>query len=222
MILGSYVISWLFHTFPCFVLKDFVQPTRRTAKEGLVDQRNFTALPLLCASQAGGVAPWALKYATRWIALPVAHVTTRCCHRSLFTIRIPWGFQWWRAQFLNVRLRWYNNFWSFVHCCWMHPWIQAHPCGQETCPKELLVFFSPRILRSPLVEQQTRDATFKDYFRSSMYTEQNVFRQMGWACSSLMVSPIVIDTCKDSSEGARRHIHTFNDRLVSPGSVVLR
>lgn len=77
MILGSYVISWLFHTFPCFVLQDFVQPTRRMAKEGLVDQRNFTALPLLCASQAGGVAPWALKYVTRWIAV------STCYHKML-------------------------------------------------------------------------------------------------------------------------------------------
>lgn len=167
-----------------------------------------------------------------------------------FTIRIPWGFQWWRVQFLNVRLRWYNNFWSFVHCCWMHPWIQAHPCGQETCPQELLVFFFPgrsidrrewnaqifaaffslwvresssaQIASVKLLLFKTSKLTFKDYFRSSTYTEQSVFWRMGRACSSWMVSPNVIDTCKDSSEGARPHIHTFNDRLVSLGSVVLR
>ena len=88
------------------------------------------------------LGPWNM-WRVGWL---LAHVTTRCCHRSFFTFQIPWGFQWWRVQFLNVRLRWYNNFWSFVHCCWMHPWIQAHPCGQETCPQELLVFFSPEDL----------------------------------------------------------------------------
>ena len=49
----------------------------RMAKEGLVDKRNFTALPLLCASPAGGVATWTLKYVTPWIAV------STCYHKML-------------------------------------------------------------------------------------------------------------------------------------------
>lgn len=248
MILGSYVISWLFHTFPCFVLQDFVQPTRRMAKEGLVDQRNFTALPLLCASQAGGVAPWALKYVTRWIAV------STCYHKMLPQVifhhpnpmrfpvvasSVPQCSTEMIQQLLKLRTllldasldsssplwsgdlpsrvagvffprrSWDRREWNAqIFAAFFSSWLQESSSAQIASVK-LLLF-------------KTSKLTFKDYFRSSTYTEQSVFWRMGRACSSWMVSPNVIDTCKDSSEGARPHIHTFNDRLVSLGSVVLR
>ena len=243
-----------FPHFSMFCSKRFCSASQtqgQRLRKGWLTNETLQLFPLLCASPAGGVAPWALKYVKRWIAV------STCYHKMLpqpFTFRIyhsPSGSRFpvvvssvpqcssemiqqllkLRTLLLDASLDSSSPLWSgdlpSREIFLVSPVVEQQTQDFKML-KSLLPFFPPWLqeffatqiasVKCKASIFKTSKLTFKDCIRSNMCIlghGASMFQFDGFSkCDRYHVRMVM--------KWARPHIHTFNDRLVSLVSVVLR